>query len=198
MTTEAHDERARTSPDANGIIDNPTDEKQRQLNAATKQEITKKDTVKHSVEKTTDDEDIREELLQGGFKFSDLKVLAHARERWSLRGKGGTLGDFLVSLDYAELDFTCKRQPDDGRWLVTANEVTFVLDRHKTKIITVLRQRGYDYVREAYEQRLHSMTTDELPWGELMPKSFSKKEQSPTENAALLASNECDRVVLYK
>lgn len=111
-------------------------------------------------------------LLEDDFKFGHLKVVAHARERWSLRRKGGTLADLLSALDYGGLQFTCKREPDTRRWLVAvSNEVTLVLDRHRTKIITVLRQRNYDYVREAYEQRLHTMATDELPWGELMPRA---------------------------
>ena len=154
----------------------------------------KKHKTKSSSQITMEDEYLQEELLkqkrrlrqqtliQGqaqrarvyakhGVAFSDLKVASNARWQWSLRRKEGTLKDFLYDLSTEKLQFT-KRKLHNKRWLITAsNQVQLLLDRQKATIVAFLREKHYDYAREAREQQLHTMTASDLPWNELMPLS---------------------------
>ena len=150
---------------------NKRDKKQQK----SKRKNKKRTRPKHDPETTMEAEDLAE---QSSFPFTLLKVSGHAREQWSLRRTGAeTFYDFLVRLEVGTQRFHWTEQLRGGgrasRWMVQAsNGITLVLNGQKTRIITVLRDdkgRGYDYAAERHEQRLHSLSVDELPWSELFP-----------------------------
>ena len=113
------------------------------------------------------------------FLFTLLKLSAHAREQWGLRRTGAeSLKSFLGRLEIGTLRcYWTKQHGVEGhcgkRWMVAAsNGISLVLNWQKTTLITVLRDdkgRGYDYDAERYEQHLHSLPVDQLPWSELFP-----------------------------